>query len=166
MGILSDSAHLMRADANTFAALSRLIPLSSQSYEQLLNELRHPNNATCRAAVLEGLRQCTWKLQGERLLASAIVSSHESHVADALISAGADVAVAGTSDKKGARISARVRASLADEMDLPAIMRETGRALGGMGGGHPGAAGASGPRGERLEDAIGLALRLCAKVKV
>ena len=74
-------------------------------------------------------------------------------MADALVAAGADVAFVGTSDKKGARISARLRPSYATEVDLPGLMREVGRYLGGMGGGHPAAAGASGSKRERLEEA-------------
>ena len=163
LGILSDSAHLLRADARTFGTLARLLGRTDEDYEQLLNSLRQPENAQSRAAVLEGLRQATWRLEGEWLLASAAVSSHESHVADALLSAGADVAVAGTSDKKGARISARLRPSLAESIDLPAVMAQVGRSLGGMGGGHPAAAGASGPNGGKLNEAMALALRLCAE---
>ena len=109
------------------------------------------------------MRQATWKTEGEWLLATAVVSSHESHVADALVAAGADVAFVGTSDKKGARISARLRPSYATEVDLPGLMREVGRYLGGMGGGHPAAAGASGSKRERLEEALILAQRKIAK---
>ena len=163
LGILSDSAHLLRADARTFGTLARLLMRTDEDYEQLLNSLRHPQSAQNRAAVLEGLRQATWKLEGEWLLASAAVSSHESHVADALLGAGADVAFVGTADKKGARISARLRPSLAARLDLPALMAEVGRRLGGMGGGHPAAAGATGPRGDRLNEALELALRRCAE---
>lgn len=163
LGILSDSAHLLRANARTFGTLARLLEHTDEDYEQLLNSLRQPQNAQSRAAVLEGLRQATWKLDGEWLLASAAVSSHESHVADALINAGADAAFAGTADKKGARISARLRPSLADRLDLPLLMREVGRFLGGDGGGHPAAAGASGPDGAKLDEAMALALRLCSE---
>ncbi len=163
LGILSDSARLLRADARTFGTLAGLLERADSDYEQLVNSLSQPQNAQSRAAVLEGLRQAVWKLDGEWLLASAAVSSHESHVADALISAGADVAFAGTADKKGTRISARIRPSLADKVDLPAIMENVGRRLGGMGGGHPAAAGASGPDGAKLDEAISLALRLASE---
>ena len=162
LGILSDSARLLHADARTFGTLARLLEHADADYEQLLNLLSRPQNAQSRAAVLEGLRQSTWKLEGEWLLASAAVSSHESHVADALIGAGADVAFAGTADKKGTRISARLRPSLAARLDLPAVMAKVGRGLGGMGGGHPAAAGASGPNGAKLNEAMAMALRLAA----
>lgn len=158
-GILSDSAHLLRADADTLMTLAGLLDRTESTYEELLNALRQPESLQNRVAVLQGLRQAVWKEQEGWLLASAVVSSHESHVADALVAAGADAAFVGTSDKKGARISARLRPSLADELDLPALMGEVGRFLGGMGGGHPAAAGASGPKGERLEEALILAQR-------
>ena len=159
-GILSDSAHLLRADEHTFAILSHLLVRADSTYEEMLRALCHPPSLQSRAAVLEGLRQAAWRVEGEWLVASAEVSSHESHVADALLSAGADGAFVGTADKKGARLSARIRPGLSARTDLPALMSKVGRYLGGEGGGHPAAAGASGPKSERLSAALALACRL------
>ncbi len=159
-GILSDSAGLMRADARTFVAMAKLLERSDRSYEDLRHELSHPAAATARAAVLEGLRQSVWLEKDGLVVAMATVSSHESHVADALVNAGADAAFAGTQDRKGARISARLRPALSSRLDLPKLMEEVGKTLGGNGGGHPCAAGASGPRWDRLEGALFLAQRL------
>ncbi|MDE1798010.1 MAG: DHH family phosphoesterase, partial [Candidatus Micrarchaeota archaeon] len=85
LGILSDSARLVRADAETFAVLSRLLRECPQSYEQLLTELEQPASPASRAAVLEGLRQTAWLNEGSWVVATATVASHEAHVADALV---------------------------------------------------------------------------------
>jgi nanoRNase/pAp phosphatase (c-di-AMP/oligoRNAs hydrolase) len=163
LGILSDSAQLMRADSRSLRALACMLEHSSLSFEQLLEILRHPPKLENRAAVLEGLRQSTWRIENGWLIASAAVSSNESHVADALINAGADAVFVGTSDEKGARISARLRPRLASSLNLPEIMLEVGRFLGGSGGGHPAAAGARGPKSNLLEDALILAQKLLVK---
>ncbi len=165
LGILSDSAQLLRAEPPTLRALASLLEHCDCTHEQLLEQLRQPAKPESRAAVLEGLRQSAWRLEGGWLLASSSVSSHESHVADALISAGADAAFVGSADANGARLSARLRPRLASRTDLPGLMREVGRFLGGMGGGHPAAAGARGPKGERLGDALILAQRLLMQNK-
>lgn len=169
LGLLSDSARLSRADAETLAMLSRLLRACPDSYEQLLNQLQQPASAASRAAVLEGLRSAAWQQSGELLVATAAVSSHESHVADALVQAGADAAFAGvaqvgpTPSQSGARISARLRPALSSRVDLPALMQKTGQLLGGNGGGHPCAAGATGPKAEKLEQALTLAQELFLK---
>ncbi len=159
-GILSDSAQLVRADTRTFSMMADLLAKADMSYEEILHALEHPASPQARAAVLEGLRQAVWLHKGGLVVATAVVSSHESHVADALVRAGADAAFVGTQDGKGARISARLRPALSSRLDLPKIMRETGRIVGGDGGGHPCAAGASGPRWDKLESALFLAQRL------
>ncbi|VVB56889.1 DHH family protein [uncultured archaeon] len=162
-GLLSDSAHLVRAGPRTLRSLAALLERADGSYEEIRSQLRHPPSLQSRAAVLEGLRQVSWNVQREWLVACAEVSSHESHVAEALVGAGADAAFAGTADKKGARISARIRPGLSSSIDLPALMNAGGRFLGGTGGGHPAAAGAGGPRGEKLPQALALARRLLAQ---
>ncbi len=162
-GILSDSAHLGRASPRTLRALANLLERAQGTYEEIRNALRHPPSIQSRAAVLEGLRQATWAMDEGLLVALASVSGHESHVADALVGAGADAAFAGTCDKKSARISARISPGLASRTDLPALMGQVGRFLGGEGGGHPAAAGATGPKSERLSDALMLAQKLLAK---
>ncbi len=160
LGILSDSARLVRADAETFAILSRLLRECPQSYEDLLTELEQPASPASRAAVLEGLRQATWLTEGSWVVATASVSSHESHVADALVRSGADVAFVGCSDSHGVRLSARLRPALSRRVHLPFLCHQLGSLLGGSGGGHPSAAGANGPRAEKLEEALRLAQQL------
>lgn len=161
LGIISDSAHLVRADKETFAALSHLLEFSDSTYEELLAQINLPESVGSRAGVLEGIRQAVWAKKGDLLIATAAVSSHESHVAEVLVSAGADAAFAGTANAKGdARISARIRPSLSDKIDLPKLMEEVGKKIGGHGGGHPAAAGASGPDGSDVPDA----LQMCQKL--
>ena len=160
LGILSDSAGLVRANSKTFATMAKLLEKSDLDYENMLSSLEQPSSSSSRAIVLEGLRQAVWLEKEGFLIATAMVSSHESHVADALVGAGADVAFVGTQDKKGSRISARLRPALAEKIDLPLVMKEVGRVIDGDGGGHSCAAGASGPRWDRLEGALMLAQRL------
>lgn len=158
-GILSDSARLRRAGPETFEVLAKLLKNSSMDYESFLSILEKPDGAQSRAAVLEGMRNATWNEEGDEICAVAAVSSHEAHVAEALVAAGADCAFAGIAGKEGCRISARMRPSLSSKVDLPKIMEEIGKELEGHGGGHPAAAGATGRRAEMLEDALALAAR-------
>lgn len=157
-GILSDSARLSRATPRTFEAMALLLKRATADYEGFLTALEKPQDAPGRAAVLEGLRNATWQEKGGLVAACAAVSSHESHVAEALVRAGADCAFAGTSGS-GCRISARMRPAHSSRVDLPHLMAKIGRLIGGHGGGHPAAAGASGTKDGMLDEALGLAMR-------
>ncbi|MCL6089360.1 MAG: DHH family phosphoesterase, partial [Candidatus Marsarchaeota archaeon] len=53
LGMLSDSAQLMRAEPPTLRALASLLEHSDSTYEQLLEQLRQPPKAESRAAGLE-----------------------------------------------------------------------------------------------------------------
>jgi len=158
-GILSDSARLRRASPETFLALAKLLKHSSMDYESFLSSLEKPDGAQSRAAVLEGMRNAAWKEQGGLICAVAAVCSHEAHVAEALVAAGADCAFVGMAGKDSCRISARMRPPLSPHVDLPGIMGKIGNELEGHGGGHPAAAGATGKRVDLLEDALALAAR-------
>lgn len=157
-GILSDSARLARANAKTFGVLSVLLTHASMDYEGFLAKLEKPEGAASRVAVLEGLRNVIWQEKHGLVVATAVVSSHEAHVAEVLVRAGADCAFAGTGGKD-ARISARMRPAHEGKVDLPLLMSKIGRMIGGHGGGHPAAAGATGGRPELLDEALALCAR-------
>jgi alanyl-tRNA synthetase len=107
------------------------------------------------------VRQAAWAKKGGFLCATSEVPSHEAHVAEVLVYAGADAAFAGTANEKGnARISARLRPALSESIDLPKLMEEVGKKIGGGGGGHPAAAGANGPDGGEVPKALLLCQRL------
>ncbi len=156
-GILSDSARLARARPQTFAVLSTLLMHAGEDYEWFLSKLEKPEGMQSRAAVLEGLRNVTWQEKFGLVCAIAAVSSHEAHVAEVLVRAGADCAFAGTNSAKDCRISARMRPSLAARVDLPKLMEAVGKKIGGHGGGHMAAAGATGAWPGALDEALSFA---------
>ncbi|MDE1798316.1 MAG: bifunctional oligoribonuclease/PAP phosphatase NrnA, partial [Candidatus Micrarchaeota archaeon] len=73
---------------------------------------------------------------------------------------GADLALVGTSDSHGARLSARLRPALSRRVHLPYLCHQMGQLLGGNGGGHPAAGGATGPNAGKLAEALRLGQKL------
>ncbi|MFH1306251.1 MAG: DHH family phosphoesterase [Candidatus Micrarchaeota archaeon] len=160
LGILSDSANLANANAGTFSVLSKLLSKCNESYEAMHSMLRIPRSVESRMRVLEGLRNINFMQKGGIICAIAQVSSNESHVADAFIRAGADGAFVGAAGRNSARVSARVKQRMVAHIDLPKLMGEVGKIIGGGGGGHPAAAGATGANPQKLGEALALAQKL------
>ncbi|MFA5108061.1 MAG: DHHA1 domain-containing protein [Candidatus Micrarchaeia archaeon] len=159
-GIVSDSNHLLHANAGTFSALSKLNECTDEEFENIVESMHMPQPAQSRIAILEGVKNSSILKRGEIICASTTATSCESHVADTLIRSGADCAFAGSFSKEWVGISARMKKKYIANVDLPQIMAEVGAFLGGNGGGHPTAAGATGTNPQKLEDALSLAQEL------
>jgi len=154
LGILADSANLASADPDAFLQIARLLEIYGEDFERLQGTLHSPRPAEGRMAVLEGLRNISFARKGDIICAIAQVGSYESHVADAFIRAGADGAFVGSASKNSAKISARIGGRIEPHLNLPALMEEVGKIIGGSGGGHPLAAGASGKIAQNIEKAL------------
>ena len=111
-----------------------------------------------RAAALKAAQRAEVARVGGYLLASSEVGSWDAVAANALVRAGADVAVVGTERSDAARMSLRASARVRG-LHLGELANEVGRALGWSGGGHEGAAGLRGapplaPAKARMLDAL------------
>lgn len=153
VGIISDSAHFKSANQNTFSVVSELIPKTGLSYDRILSIINVPADISQRIALFNACKRMKTIRKGEVLIARSI-SSFESYAASAFIELGADFSFVGHKGKDDARISARMRPEFSDKIDLPKIMNEAGKIIGGDGGGHPCAAGATGKYPDRINEAL------------
>jgi len=151
-GIISDTAHFRLAKDQTFEAVNSLIKAGA-NYRRVLGALRLPEDPSKRVAMLKaGQRAELRRIHGQLVVLSEL-GSFEGDAASMLVRIGADVAVVGSEEKGGIRISGRARQEVlkATGLHLGEFMEQLGKQFGGSGGGHAGAASMNGKG--KLEEA-------------
>ncbi|HET6405315.1 MAG TPA: DHH family phosphoesterase [Candidatus Thermoplasmatota archaeon] len=162
-GVVTDTARFRYADAHALRAAARLQELAGVRLEEVYDALRDAeeddDDAEARAAALKAAQRADVERAGRFLLASSEVGSWDAVAANALVRAGADVALVGTERSQEARMSLRA-SSRARPLHLGELANEVARELGWSGGGHEGAAGLRGaPPLAPARDAMLAALR-------
>jgi nanoRNase/pAp phosphatase (c-di-AMP/oligoRNAs hydrolase) len=153
VGMISDSANFKNANQNTFPIISKLLQKAGLPYNKILSFTSVPADISQRIALFKACKRLQFQKIGDVLIARS-VSSFESHAASAFIELGADFSFVGHEGKEDARISARIRPEFSDAVDLPSIMSEAGKIIGGDGGGHQCAAGATGKYPDKIDEAL------------
>lgn len=158
-GLIYDTAHLRRADKNTFLFLVELLEKSDKDYQEILQILRTEIDISERIAVLKSMKRLKTYRIGDVLVSFTSVGSFEASVARNLLRMGADIAVVGAPKKKAVRISGRMRWHLKEKMNLAKIFAKIEQVIDGSAGGHDVAASANGRKPENMNLAFKSILR-------
>jgi len=145
-GIITDTAHFRFARTSTMRALTDILDESGLQLEEVLTILEDdaPDKSR-KLAYLKGAQRIRFEQMGEYTVAVSNVSSFEGALCKAMMVLGADVAFVGSQAKAEFRVSGRATQALVRKgFHVGKLMEETGRDMGGQGGGHAGAAGMSG----------------------
>lgn len=145
-GILTDTAHLRFAKTSTVRALSDILERSGLALEEVLAIMEDDvPDMSRKVAFLKGAQRLRFEPAGEYIVAASNVSAFEGALSKTLLSLGADVVFVGAQAKKEFRVSGRATQALVRKgFHVGKLMEESGRDIGGQGGGHAGAAGMSG----------------------
>jgi nanoRNase/pAp phosphatase (c-di-AMP/oligoRNAs hydrolase) len=145
-GIITDTAHFRFARTSTLRALTDLLDESGHQLEEVLTLIEDevPDKSR-KLAFLKGAQRLRFEQAGEFTVAVSNVSSFEGALCKAMMVLGADVSFVGAQAKHEFRVSGRASQALVRKgFHVGKLMEETGRDMGGQGGGHAGAAGMSG----------------------
>ena len=146
-GLITDTARFRYADAHALRAAARLQEIGGLRMEEMYDGLREADDEDdeidARVAALKAAQRAQVERVGRFLLATSDVGSWDAAAANALVRAGADVAIVGTERSAEARLSLRGSAR-ARTIHLGEVANEVARAIDWSGGGHEGAAGLRG----------------------
>jgi len=158
-GLIYDTAHLRRADKETFRLLLELLEKADKDYQEILGMLHTNIDISERIAMLKSMTRMTSYRIGNVLISFTSVGSFEASVARNLLRMGADIAVVGAPKKKAIRISGRMRWNLKEKVNLAEIFSKIEKIIGGSAGGHDVAASANGKRPENMDKAFRFILK-------
>jgi len=145
-GIITDTAHFRFARTSTLRALTDMLDESGLQLEEVLTLIEDevPDKSR-KLAFLKGAQRLRFEQAGEYTVAVSHVSAFEGALCKAMMVLGADVSFVGAQAKQEFRVSGRAAQALVRKgFHVGKLMEETGRDMGGQGGGHAGAAGMSG----------------------
>lgn len=146
MGIITDTAHFRFAKSSTLRTMVGILEEGSITLEEVLILVEDDTpDVSKKIAFLKGAQRVRFEQTGEYVVALSNVSAFEGALSKNLLSLGADVVFVGAQVKTEFRVSGRATQSLVRKgFHIGKLMDETGREMGGQGGGHAGAAGMSG----------------------
>ncbi len=158
-GLIYDTAHLRRADKETFKLLVEFLEKSDKTYQEILAMLHTGVDISERIAMLKSFKRMTSYRIGNVLVSFTSVGSFEASVARNILRLGADIAVVGAPKKNVIRISGRMRPVLKDKINLAEIFSKIGELIDGSAGGHDIAASANGKKPENMNKAFEFILK-------
>jgi nanoRNase/pAp phosphatase (c-di-AMP/oligoRNAs hydrolase) len=155
-GVISDSAELKNATADTFVQIGELLNAAKIDYQELLDEIVHISDTGTRAEAIEDLMGATVVIREDTLFIFGMTHGRANIVADNAMRLGADVALFQSGGGKDVSFSARLRPPLDKRygIHLGKLLKDLAPIIGGTGGGHPCAAGAYGSRAENAHEFI------------
>lgn len=155
-GIIADSANFQNATSITFKQISELLEIADTSYADIVEYFHQEVSAENRYSLMKDLFSAKIEIVGDYILIYGKADNAANLVAQTAINFGADGSVFWSERKNEVSISARLRAPLDRKfgIHLGRTLLESGKSLGGNGGGHPCAAGAYGPERENIDNAI------------
>ncbi len=159
VGLIADSARFRNSNPKTLQVAGKLLAAAGKSMWEVSTLASHDEDISERIETLAGCKRIHVARTGNLLVASTKVRSFAAHVADALVSLGADVAIVGEAGKE-ARISARCSDRVPPEFSLVPLMEEAGGMIGGVGGGHRHAATATGSNVTALPGAVSVCMKI------
>lgn len=146
-GVVSDTGRFRHGDAHALAAAARLMEMSGARMEEVLallaDEDADADDTDARLATLKAAQRAEVTQVRGFLVATSRIGSYDALAANALVRAGADVAVVGLERGDAARMSLRA-SPRARGLHLGELANAVARPLGWSGGGHEGAAGLRG----------------------
>lgn len=148
-GLISDTAHFLHANTESFTLMSNLLKHSNYSYEELLQLLFIEKDFSEKIAKLKAARRVRIFKLGNFVAATSEVGAFEADVAQTFVKIGADLAFVASRIEKTPSVIISSRASYAIQnkagFDLSKdVMFHLEESFEGEGGGHPGAAAFNG----------------------
>jgi nanoRNase/pAp phosphatase (c-di-AMP/oligoRNAs hydrolase) len=159
-GLMADTGHLRRGDHRTLEAAAGILRAAGLRLEDLqpFLEAAGDQDVSRRVSRLKGAQRLRFERAGDWVVATSEIGAFESAVCGALISVGADIALAGSAREGSFRIAGRAARQAVDAgLNLGEMFARLARECGGEGGGHDGAAGFSG------EGDVEAMLNICAR---
>ena len=143
--IYTDTGQFRHANNETFGSASILCENGAEP-QKVINLLDSERPLIQKVTFLKAAQNMKWIQHGKWIIATSIVGSFESGSARHLIILGADIALVGSSNKKGEmRLSTRASNRIvAQGFNLTKILEKICEVNEGSSGGHPGAAGYNG----------------------
>tara|TARA_B100001094_G_C18179804_1_gene800223 strand:+ start:905 stop:1852 length:948 start_codon:yes stop_codon:yes gene_type:complete len=144
-GIYTDTGQFRHANNETFSSASILCENGAEPQE-VISLLDSERPLIQKVTFLKAAQNMKWIQHGKWIIATSIVGSFESGSARHLIILGADIAIVGSSNKKGEmRLSTRASNQIVSKgFNLTKILESICEINEGSSGGHPGAAGYNG----------------------
>ncbi len=149
-GLIYDTAHLRRADRDTFILLAELLEKADKDYQEILQMLRTETDISERIAILKSMKRLNSYRIGDALVSFTSVGSFEASVARNLLRMGSDISIVGAPKKKGVRISGRMRWQMKEKLNLAEVFSGIENIIDGSAGGHDVAASANGKKPENM----------------
>ena len=149
-GLIYDTAHLRRANRDTFILVAELLEKSDKNYQEILQMLRTETDVSERIAILKSMKRLNSYRIGNVLVSFTSVGSFEASVARNLLRMGSDISIVGAPKKKGVRISGRMRWQMKEKLNLAEIFSGIEKIIDGSAGGHDVAASANGKKPENM----------------
>lgn len=161
-GIISDSADFQNTTPLTFKQISELLEKSQVNYSDVTEYFHEAVSAENRHMLMQDIFSSKTEVIGNYILVYGQTSGSASLAAESALKFGADASVFWTIREKEASISVRLRPPLDQRfhIHLGKTMQDSGKALGGNGGGHPCAAGAYGPNKNGIKKATAIVIDL------
>ena len=143
--IYTDTGQFRHANNETFGSASILCDNGAEPQE-VITLLDSERPLIQKVTILKSAQNMKWIQHGKWIIATSIVGSFESGSARHLIVLGADIALVGSSNKKGEmRLSTRASNRIVSQgFNLTKILEKICEINEGSSGGHPGAAGYNG----------------------
>ncbi len=162
--VFFDSSHLAIATDETLRSVVKLLDAGADLVEAR-KDLRSDPDYGEVVAKLKGAKRVRIYRVGRWVVATSFVGSFQAHVARALVTLGADVAVVGGETDEETRVSLRSTQRFLEQAKVELgtmVAGEVGKRLGGHGGGHATAASLSGLGDE--ESAVAAVLEELSKI--
>ncbi|MEW5759590.1 MAG: DHH family phosphoesterase [Candidatus Thermoplasmatota archaeon] len=142
-GIICDTSFLRYAKQSTLLSIIEIMEKYHVKIDDVFSLFSdQPLEISKKIAALKALQRMRFEVIGkDKIIASSVVSTNESMVANLLLNIGVSLAFVGSQNKENFRISARANIP---ELHVGKFLAEVGKEFGGEGGGHNGAGGLSG----------------------
>lgn len=139
-GAISDTGRFRRGDASTLQKCSRLLSISGIDMEHALSITEEQRDTPELIAVFKGLERMKHAPAGRYMICWSGVSSYESAVASAMVSAGADAAFVASDRDGDVRLSGRASQRAVNAgLNLVRVFAAVSVEFGASSGGHAGA---------------------------
>ncbi|MEA3200726.1 MAG: hypothetical protein QOE90_2154 [Thermoplasmata archaeon] len=151
VGLVTDTARFRYADARTLRDAARLVEASGATVEAVVELLERAqdeagDDVSARKATLVAATRAKVDQWGGWLVATSEIGAHDASAAQALVRAGADLALVAVEKPTHARMTMRCSTRARDAgLHLGELANAAARDAGWSGGGHDAAAGLQGP---------------------
>jgi len=156
-GIFTDTSSLRRGTSETFKVLSEIMEKSGVELEEVRSTLFDKRSYSEKIARLKGVQRSSYHEVNGFIIVKTEIGAFEGSVSSYILRGGADVALSGSENEDGFRISGRAKEDVLERgIDIGRLFKSIQKSDSkAFGGGHPGAGVLTG------EGSVGEYLDLC-----